>query len=118
MNDSNVNMISNVKSERLLYSIKSVLQSQPLIEASIDNQRIFERVVELSPEYNSYQILTKYGVLDRNYLTSNLNPRPSQFDLEIPDPPSTAAIILHYYAAQESISEKIPVHCNCRDQKT
>ena len=89
-----------------------------LDRASTDNKRIFERVIELNPEYNSYQILTKYEVLDRNYPTSELNPLPSQFDLEISDPPPTAEVTLHYYAAQESTSEKIPVHCNCRDQKT
>ena len=89
-----------------------------LDRASTDDKRIFGRVIGLNPEYNSYQILTKYGVLDRNYPTSELNPLPSQFDLGIPDPPSMAEVTLHYCAAQESTSEKVPVHCNCRDQKT
>ena len=89
-----------------------------LDRASIDDKRIFGRVIGLNPEYNSYQILTKYGVLDRNYPTSELNPLPSQFDLEISDPPPITEVTLHYCATQESTSEKVPVHCNCRDQKT
>ena len=89
-----------------------------LDRASTDDKRLFGRVVGLHPEYNSYQILTKYGVLDRNYPISELNPLPSQFDLGIPDPPPTATVTLHHCAAQESTSEKVPVHCNCRDQKT
>lgn len=81
-----------------------------LDRASIDDKRIFGRVIELNPKYNSYQILIKYGVLDRNYLTSELNSLPSQCDLGIPVPPSTAAVILYYCAAQGSMSEKVSVH--------
>lgn len=89
-----------------------------LDRASTDDKRIFGRVIEINPKYNSYQILIKYEVLDRNYPTSELNSLPSQFDLGIPNPPSTAAVTLHYCAAQESISEKVSVHCNCLHQKT
>ena len=83
-----------------------------------DNKRLFGRVVGFHPDYNSYQILTKYGVLDRNYPISELNPLPSQFDLGIPEPPITATVTLRHCANQESTTEKVPVHCNCRDQKT
>ena len=89
-----------------------------LDRASTDNKRIFERVIGLNPEYNSYQILTKYGILDRNYPTSELNPLPSEINIEIPDPAPQETVTLHYCASQESTTEKIPVHCNCRDQKT
>ena len=89
-----------------------------LDRTSIDDERIFGRVIGLNPEYNCYQIVTKYGVLDRNYPTSELNPLPSEFDIGIPDPMPQTTVTLHYCAAQESTSEKVPVHCNCRDQKT
>ena len=89
-----------------------------LDRASTDDRRLFGRIIGLHPDYNSYQILTKYGVLDRNYPVSELNPLPMEFDIGIPDPPPTAVVTLHHCAAQESTSEKVPVHCNCRDQKT
>ena len=89
-----------------------------LDRASTNDKRLFRRIVGYHPNYNSYQILTKYGVLDRNYPISELNPLPSEFDLGISEPLPTATVTLHYCAAQESTSEKIPVHCNCRDQKT
>ena len=89
-----------------------------LDRASTDDKRLFGRVIGLHPEYNSYQILTKYGFLDRNYPISELNPLPSQFDLGISEPPPTVTVTLHYCAAQKSTSENVPVHCNCRDQKT
>ena len=89
-----------------------------LDRAPTDDKRIFGRVIGLNPEYNSYQILTKYGTLDRNYPTSELNPLPSEIDIGIPDPAPQRTVTLHYCASQESTTEKVPVHCNCRDQKT
>ena len=89
-----------------------------LDRASTDDKRIFGRVIGLNPEYNSYQILTKYGILDRNYPTSELNPLPSEINIGISDPAPQGTVTLHYCASQESTTEKVPVHCNCRDQKT
>ena len=89
-----------------------------LNRASTDDKRIFGRVIGLNPEYNSYQILTKYGILDRNYPTSEFNPLPSEIDIGIPDPAPQGTVTLHYCASQESTTKKVPVHYNCRDQKT
>lgn len=89
-----------------------------LDRASTDDKRLFGRVIGVHKDYDSYQIVTKYGILDRNYPISELNPLPSHIDIEIPNPPPTAKVTLHYCAAQESTTEKVPVHCNCRDQKT
>ncbi len=89
-----------------------------LDRASTDDKRLFGRVIGVKEDFDSYQILTKYGVLDRNYPISELNPLPNHIDIGIPTPAPTARVTLHYCAAQESTTEKVPVHCNCRDQKT
>lgn len=89
-----------------------------LDRASTDDKRLFGRVIGVHEDYNSYQIVTKYGILDRNYPISELNPLPSHIDIGIPNPPPTAKVTLHHCAAQESTTERVPVHCNCRDQKT
>ena len=86
--------------------------------ASTDDKRLFGRVIEVIQDHDSYKILTKYGVLDRNYPISELNPLPSHIEIGIPPPPPRATVTLHYCATQESTTEKVPVHCNCRDQKT
>ena len=69
-------------------------------------------------DIDSYKIMTKYGILDRNYPISELNPLPELIDLGIPTPAPRAVVTLHHCAMQESISEKVPVHCNCKDRKT
>ena len=89
-----------------------------LDRAVTDDKRIFGRVIDVNEDYDSYKIITKYGVLDRNYPISELNPLPRHIDIGISNPPPTAQVTLHYCAAQESTVEKVPVHCNCRDQKT
>ena len=88
-----------------------------LNRASTDDKRIFGRVINAYDEYNTYTILTKYGVLDRQYPTSEINPLPDNIELSIPDLPPSNKVTLHHCAAQESTAEKVPVHCNCRDQK-
>ena len=70
-----------------------------LDRASINDKRLFRRIVDLYLEYNNYQILIKYKVLDYNYFISELNSLPSQFDLEISDSPLTVIITLHHYIA-------------------
>ncbi len=89
-----------------------------LDRASADDKRIFGRVIDVIEEYDSYRILTKHGLLDRNYLISELNPLPKHIDLGISNPPPTKWVTLHYCVAQESTTEKVPVHCGCKDQKT
>lgn len=88
-----------------------------LDRASTDDKRIFGRVIGVIENYDCYQIVTKHGVLDRNYPISELNPLPDHIDIGIPEPPPTNVVSLHYCAAQESTTEKVPVHCNCRNQR-
>ena len=62
---------------------ESVSVAVPALDrASTDDKRIFGQVkrVHIGP---SYEIQTKYGVLDRNFPTSELMPLPSTIDLEI-----------------------------------
>ena len=89
-----------------------------LDRASTDDKQIFGRVIDVQEDYDSYQILTKHGLLDRCYPISQLNLLPNHIDLGISNPPPTKWVSLHYCAAQESTTEKVPVHCNWRDQKT
>jgi len=89
-----------------------------LDRASTDDKRLFGRVIKVKEDYDYYKILTKYSVLDWNYPILSLNPLPSSIDLEILLPEPTAIVTLHYCAMQESTTEKVPVHCNCKDKKT
>ena len=89
-----------------------------LDRASTNDKRIFERVIGVIEDYDSYQIQTKYKILNRNYPISELNPLPPHIDIEISNPSSSGLVTLHHCAAQESTTEKVLVHCNCRDQKT
>ena len=82
---------------------------------STDDKRVFGRVIDIRGEYDSYQILTKYRVLDRQYPISELNPLPEHIDIGIPNPPPTMVVTLYHCAAQESTSEKVPIQYNCRD---
>ncbi len=75
-----------------------------LDRASIDDERIFGRILHVYED--SYIIQTKYGVLDRNYPTSELNELPDNIDLGIPDPVPTKKVTLHLVSAQESTTEK------------
>ncbi len=52
----------------------------------------------------------KHGLLDRNYLISELNPLLRYIDLGISNAPLTNHMTLHYCAAQESITEKVSVY--------
>lgn len=70
--------------------------------ATADDERIFKRIVSIIEEHNSYRILTKYGLLNRNYSISQLNPLPNPIDLGI----------------REITTEKVPIHCGCKDEKT
>ena len=56
--------------------------------------------------------------MDRNYSTSELMGLSDNIDLDISTSASTKRVTLHHVAAQESITEKIPVHCGCKDEKT
>ena len=89
-----------------------------LDRATTDDKRMFGRVINVKEEYDSYQIVTKYGVLNRWYPISELNPLPKHIDIGIPNPPPTNPVSLHACAAQESTTEKVAVHCGCRDQRT
>ncbi len=71
-----------------------------LNRAVTDDKRIFERVIDVIVEYNSYRILTKHGLLNRNCPISELNPLPRHIDLDISNSPPTNYMTLHHYATQ------------------
>ena len=56
-----------------------------LDRASTDDKRIFGQIKQVH-NGPSYEIPTKYGILDRNFPTSEFMPLPSTIDLEIPVP--------------------------------
>lgn len=119
---ANERSIRQVGQQRNVVALKEgdpVSVAVPALDrASTDDKRVFGRVITVYEELYLYKILTKYGVLDRNYPISVLNPLPPTIDLGIPEPPPTAVITLHYCATQESTTKKVPVHCGCKDQKT
>ena len=87
-----------------------------LDRASTDDKRIFGRVIKSFD--NAYSIQTKYGVLDRNYPTSELMALLDTIELGIPEPPPSKKITLHSVAVKESTTEKVLVHCKCKDKRT
>lgn len=84
-----------------------------LDHASTDDKRIFGQAKQVH-NGPSYEIQTKYGILDRNFPTSELMPLPSTIDLEIPVPAPDRKKTLHAIAAQESTTDKVPVFCKCK----
>ena len=87
-----------------------------LDRVSTDDKRIFGQVIKSFD--NAYSIQTKPGVLDRNYPTSELMSLPDTIELGIPEPPPSKKITLNTVLAKESTTEKVPVHCKCKDQRT
>ena len=68
---------------------------------------------------DTYSIQTKHGVLDKDYPTSELMSLPDTIELGIPEPPpNKKKITLHTVAAKESTTDKVPVHCKCKDEWT
>lgn len=53
---------------------------------STDDKRVFKKMIDIREEYNSYQILTKYRVLNRQYPVPELNPLPDHINIRIPNP--------------------------------
>ena len=45
-------------------------------------------------------------------------PLPDTIELGIPEPLPCKKITLHIVVAKESTTEKIPVHCKCKDERT
>ncbi len=88
-----------------------------LDRASKDDKRVFGQVIRIYSGL-SYKIQTKYRILDRNFLTSELMPLPSTMDLGIPIPAPDQKIILHAVAVCESTTDKIPVFCKCKDERS
>lgn len=79
-----------------------------LDRGSTDDKRIFGRVQQVH-NGPSYEIQTKYGVLDRKFPTSKLMPLPSTIDLEIPVPGPDRKITSHTTAARKITTDKVPV---------
>ena len=81
---------------------ESVSIAVPALDrASTDNKRIFGQVKRVHNGL-SYEIQTKYSVLDYNFPTSKLMPLLSIIDLEIPVPAADRKITLHAVAARKS----------------
>ena len=59
--------------------------------------------------YDSYQILTKDRVLDRQYPISELNPLPEHIEVGIPDRPPTHVETLQHGAVHQSTTEKVSI---------
>ncbi len=84
---------------------------------STDSKRVFGQVIRIYSG-SSYEIQTKYGILDRNFPTSELMPLPSTIDLGIPTTAPDQKITLHAVAARESTTDKVPVFCKCKDKRS
>ena len=84
--------------------------------SSTDDKRIFGQVLKSFD--NAYSIQTKHEVLDRNYTTSELISLLDTIELGIPEPPLSKKISLYTIVAKESTTEKVPVHCKCKDKQT
>lgn len=84
-----------------------------LDRASTDDKRVFGQVIKSFGD--AYSIQTKHRVLERNYPTSELMPLLDTIELGIPEPPPSKKITLHTVAAK---TEKVPVHCKCKDERT
>ncbi len=87
-----------------------------LDRVSTDDKRIFGQVIKSFD--NAYSIQTKHGVLDRNYPNPELMSLPDTIELGIPEPSPSKKIPLNTVAAKESTTEKVPVHCKCKDERT
>lgn len=69
-----------------------------LDRASTDNKRVFVQVINNFG--NTYSIQTKHGVLDRNYTTSELMPRPDTIEIGMPEPPPNKKNHSSYHCGQ------------------
>ena len=83
-----------------------------LDRASTDDKRIFGQVIKSFN--NAYSIQTKYGVLDKNYPTSELMALPDTIELGIPEPPPSKKITLHSVAAKEVLPRRYPYIVNVK----
>ena len=86
-------------------------------QASTDDMRVFGQVIHIHSG-SSYEIQTKYGILDRNFPTSELMPLPSTIDLGILTSPPDRKITLHAIATRESTTDKVPVFCNFKEKRS
>ncbi len=86
-----------------------------LDRASIDDKRVFGQLIHIHSG-PSYEIKTKYSILDRNFLTSELILLASTNDLGIPTSAPDQKITLHAVAACESTTDKVPFFCKCKDK--
>lgn len=85
--------------------------------SSTDDKRVFGRVIQVFEEMNQYQVVTRWGVLDRYCPINIVNPLEYGIDVDIPDPAPSNKVTLSYCAAQQSTSQKVKVKCDCKDKK-
>lgn len=82
--------------------------------ASINDKCIFSRISWVVG--NTYEIQTKYGILNHLHLSLELMPLPNIIDLKILDPTPINKINLYYISAQKSTTAIIFVHCRYKNQ--
>ena len=99
MSDPDNSTASNDRPQSMQLATRSVLPCQPLNRVSTDDKQIFGGIIDVIDEYDSYRILIKHGLLDRNYSTSQLNFLRIHINLGISNPPLTSFVTLHYCAA-------------------
>ena len=87
------------------------------VRASTDDKRVLGKVINVFEDLNQYQIVTKWGVLDRMCPIDIVNPVLEGVDIGLPDPPPTTKVTLAYCARQQTTSQKAPVKCDCKDKK-
>ena len=84
------------------------------VRSSTDDSRAFGLVIGLKEDLNQYQILTRFGVLDKYVPIDNLNRLKDTIDLQLPVPPPSKLISLKQLADAQSMTQKVPVKCNCK----
>lgn len=86
-----------------------------LDRASTNDKRVFDKVASIhsGPSYPNDVLHTR-----SKFSTSELMPRLSTIDLEIPTPASHKKITLHVVAAHESTTDQEPIFGKCKDKRS
>ena len=87
------------------------------VRTTTDDKRVLGKVINVFEELNQYQIITRHGVLDRNWPVDKLNLLPADIDIELPDPPPSNIVTMSHVATQQNTSQRVAVKCNCKDRK-
>ena len=90
----------------------------PFDRVSTNDRRLFIKIIDVKEDYDNYRLVNKWGILNRYYSISKLNPLSNHIEIRILKPPPTNLVSLYHCAVKENIVEKIPIYYNCRDEKT